>query len=351
MTRGRVLMRSAQLQFAKCSSKSVEASWASRVIGLFRGDAGARMVLGFRISAALIRALPYPVAAALGRFLGARVARRSPVRRATVAEHQRRILRRTLRREPASSEVLRSTDAVFRNAGQAWIDSCRVHRATRGELEATMAVAGWEHVAAARRTGRPVIMAMAHIGAWDRGGAWLSGRIPLTVVAERLEPPAVFDWYVHERVGAGMTVIGLDDAAGPRLLAELRGGRSIGLLCDRDLTGDGVVVSFFDAPTTMPPGPALLALRTGALVLPCAVYLQKGAVCRATILPAVPVDRGSESLRAAVVRVTQAITTEIETLICAAPDQWLVLQPRWPRQNDLASSRDGSNDLVGRIDR
>jgi phosphatidylinositol dimannoside acyltransferase len=244
-----------------------------------------------------------------------------------VAGHQRRILRHVLGHEPDAAAVDRATTEVFRNVGRAWIDTARAHRSSRAEVEATMRVEGWPHVVAALNEGRPVIMAMAHIGAWDRGGVWLSRRIPLSVVAERLEPPEVFDWFVRERTAAGMRVIGLDQHTGATLLAELRSGRSIGLLCDRDLTGDGVPVSFFGAKTTLPGGPAVLALRTGAVILPCAVYLTEGAVCRAVIRPPVVAERtstGAGSLRRDVERVTAAVALELEHLIAAAPSARLL---------------------------
>ena len=48
------------------------------------------------------------------------------------------------------------------------------------------------------------------------------------------------------------------------------------LLCDRDIGGGGIPVEFFGEPTTLPGGPATLALRTGAPVLPAAVYFDPG---------------------------------------------------------------------------
>jgi len=43
------------------------------------------------------------------------------------------------------------------------------------------------------------------------------------------------------------------------------------LLCDRDLERNGVEVEFFGERTTLPAGPATLALRTGAPILPVGV--------------------------------------------------------------------------------
>ena len=51
-----------------------------------------------------------------------------------------------------------------------------------------------------------------------------------------------------------------------------REGRIVGLLADRDLAGNGVEVDFFGEKTTLPGGPALLALRSGAAFMTCAIY-------------------------------------------------------------------------------
>jgi KDO2-lipid IV(A) lauroyltransferase len=100
-------------------------------------------------------------------------------------------------------------------------------------------------------------------------------------------------------------------------------------LCDRDLTGDGIWVDFFGERTTLPGGPATLALRTGAALLPVAVYFEAGRDHRARILPPIPANRAGR-LRDDIARITQVLANEFELLIAAAPDQWHLLQPNWP---------------------
>ena len=100
------------------------------------------------------------------------------------------------------------------------------------------------------------------------------------------------------------------------------------LLCDRDIGGAGVEVEFFGERTLLPGGPAMLALRTGAPLLPVAVYFRRydhlGVVCP----PVASVRRGR--LRDDVARVTQSLANELEDLIRVAPEQWHLLQPNWP---------------------
>jgi KDO2-lipid IV(A) lauroyltransferase len=70
-------------------------------------------------------------------------------------------------------------------------------------------------------------------------------------------------------------------------------------------------------------------LRTGAALLPSAVYFGPGRDHYALIRPPLPVERAGK-LRDDIERVTQALAHEFEALIRRAPEQWHLLQPNWP---------------------
>jgi lauroyl/myristoyl acyltransferase len=148
-------------------------------------------------------------------------------------------------------------------------------------------------------------------------------------VVEPVEPPALFDWFVEQRRAFGLDIVPLGPDVSSRILRALRDNRIVCLLCDRDLTGDGVQVEFFGETTTLPAGPATLALRTGAALLPVATYFAPGQDHRAQVLPAIPTQRDGR-LREDVARITQALACEFERLIREAPEQWHLLQPNWP---------------------
>jgi KDO2-lipid IV(A) lauroyltransferase len=99
-------------------------------------------------------------------------------------------------------------------------------------------------------------------------------------------------------------------------------------LSDRDLAGNGIEVEFFGETTTMPAGPATLALRSGAALVTGAVYSGPGADHRAIVEPPLDTTRQG-TLRQDVARLTQAIATRFEGLIRRAPEQWHLFQPLW----------------------
>jgi KDO2-lipid IV(A) lauroyltransferase len=191
---------------------------------------------------------------------------------------------------------------------------------------------GRENLEAPRADGRPIVIALPHSGNWDAAGVWLVDwlRGPFLTVVERLEPESLFRRFVEFRESLGMRVVPL--TGGPRpsstVLREwLTAGGTTCLLVDRDLTGGGVPVRFFDRPTTMPGGPALLAAQTGAALLP-AVCQFDGGGWRFTVHPEVPVD-GPGRLRDRVAGAMQQVAAAFETTISERPEDWHVLGRVW----------------------
>jgi KDO2-lipid IV(A) lauroyltransferase len=120
--------------------------------------------------------------------------------------------------------------------------------------------------------------------------------------------------------------------AGPHALGSLRAalaaGRVVALICDRDLARRGVEVEFFGEPTTLPAGPALLALD-GQALLPAAFYTGPGRRYLAVFRPPVPVDRTGDRCED-IARVARTLALELENLIRRRPEQWHLMQPNWP---------------------
>jgi KDO2-lipid IV(A) lauroyltransferase len=138
---------------------------------------------------------------------------------------------------------------------------------------------GRVHEAAIAR-GKGAILALPHLGGWEWAGRWLSAQgHNVTAVVEDLENREVFAWFSDLRSKIGIDVIAFDDRAGIRVGAALRENHVVCLLCDRDIARagkrTGVAVDFFGERTTVPAGPALFAIRTGAALLPVASsYIQ-----------------------------------------------------------------------------
>ncbi|MCL4433284.1 MAG: hypothetical protein M1399_00690 [Actinobacteria bacterium] len=222
---------------------------------------------------------------------------------------------------------------VSRSYARYWVDGIRLADASGYEIDSRMMVeSGLEYLVESSKTGKGTILALVHMGGWEWGGAWIRRYgIPLAAVAEVLQPPKLYEWFVSSREKMGIDVIPLDKSAAGKVSTRLRQGGTVALICDRDITGQGVEVDLFGDKAILPPGPALLSLRTGASVLPAVVYLGPGGLHIATV--GRPVQYSSTGdLRKDVKMYTQLIVSRLEPLIRRAPAQWYIFSRNWISQ-------------------
>jgi lauroyl/myristoyl acyltransferase len=249
--------------------------------------------------------------------------------RRMAARHQRRVSGWSLTGPALEAAV----DATMASYARYWSESLRLPTVGFAELDAGMSWQGMGDVETAMQPGRGLIMVMPHLGGWEWGGMWLTRQgFPMTVVVEALQPPELFEWFAGFRRSLGMNVVPVGPSAGTAVLRALGDGHIVCLLSDRNV-GDtaGVQVSFFDEVTTLPAGAATVALRTGAPLMPAAVYFSGRHDGHFGIVrPPLDTARTGVRLRDEVQRVTQLLAGELEILIRQAPTQWHLMQPNWP---------------------
>jgi KDO2-lipid IV(A) lauroyltransferase len=279
------------------------------------------------VGATASRLLPTPLVARAADAIGWLVTPLVADRQAQVERNVRRVLGP----DADDGDVKRVVRQTFQGYTRYWLESFRLPGTDPATLDAHMTIDGWEHVEAGREAGKGVILALPHLGLWEWAGFWVAvvKEVPLTVVVERLEPPDVFEWFVGLRESFGMHVVPLGPQAGHGVMSALRANHVVCLLSDRGIGGGGVEVELFGERTLLPAGPATLALRTGAPLLPAAVYAQGDRHHHGVIRPPISTERTGR-LRDDVQRVTQVLATELEALIRPAPEQWHLLQPNWP---------------------
>jgi lauroyl/myristoyl acyltransferase len=274
------------------------------------------------------------VAGRLPALSGGRLAPGMARRRRLVAAHLGRLLGPELGERALAAAV----DRAFASYARYWAESLRLPSLSPAEVAAGMTLRGFEHVEAALGAGGGVIVALPHLGGWEWGGRFLAAQgLAVSVVVEALEPPEIFEWFAGLRRQLGLEVIPVGPDAGRASLRALRANRVLCLLSDR-VVGDtlGVEVRLFGSPTRLPAGPVTLALRTGAPLLPAAVYFGRGSDEHlALVRPPIPLPRSGGRLRADVEIGTQHLAAELETLIRRAPTQWHLMSPAWPGDEAL----------------
>jgi phosphatidylinositol dimannoside acyltransferase len=177
-------------------------------------------------------------------------------------------------------------------------------------------------------SGRGAMMALGHSGNYDHAGAWLLTSIKsFTTVAEHLKPQSVYDAFYGYRRSLGMEVLPHDGGAKVigTLAQRLRAGGAVCLVADRDLSASGVQVDFFGEAARMAAGPAVLAERTGAALLPVHLWYSGPGRMGIRVHREIPIPaEGTRQEKVALM--TQGLADAWEEGIAAHPEDWHMLQ-------------------------
>jgi KDO2-lipid IV(A) lauroyltransferase len=278
-------------------------------------------------------------ATTFGYLSGWRLVRRLPEARAHALF--RRVADEIYRRQGRSVRRLRGNlarvcpdlgdgelDALTREAVRSylryWCESFRLPAWPVDDLVRRTRTVGEHHVRDAYAAGRGVVVPLPHMGNWDWAGAWACATgMPLATVAERLRPERLYDEFVAYRSTLGMEILPLTggEAAFPRLERWVRDGGLVCLLADRDLSRTSVEVRLCGERARMPRGPALLARRTGAPLVPVTLHYA-GPDLTITFHPPVPHAEGETGL----VAMTQAVADTFTAAFRAHPQDWHMMQ-------------------------
>ena len=262
---------------------------------------------------------------------------------AALPDARRRLLvERNLRRaDPTLSGLAlrRAVQDTFESYAAYWLEAFRLPSLDPAEVDAGLSYEGFGYIEDSLHRGNGTIMVLPHLGSWEWAAFWMTQvhGVRITAVVERLEPPEMFDWFAEFRRALGINVVPLGPRAGQEVLAALRRNDLVTLLADRDIDRTGVEVDFFGETTTVPAGPATLALRSGADLLPIAVYQRDANLRHAVIQAPVPAEREGR-LRADVTRISQDVVRRLEDQIRAAPTQWHLMSPNWPSDHEALAA-------------
>ncbi|GAA2699692.1 phosphatidylinositol mannoside acyltransferase [Micromonospora olivasterospora] len=287
--------------------------------------------LGYVAGWRLVRALPRPVAAAAFRVGADRAHRSGGAGTARLRANLRRVVGPGLP-EAELDDLLRRG---LRSYARYWMEAFRLPALSREQILTGFRLdpAGVESLGADVAAGRGAVVALPHAGNWDAAGAWVAATgWPITTVAERLKPEGVYQRFLAFRRSLGMEILPTSGGARPAfdvLVDRLRAGTVVPLLADRDLSARGVEVDFFGARTRMPPGPALLALHTGAPLYVAHMWYEPDAACGALEGPLVLPGAADAPLDQRVRALTQRLADTLAAGIARHPEDWHMLQRMW----------------------
>ena len=201
--------------------------------------------------------------------------------------------------------------AAFENFALSFVDFLRLDRLGRRVLESRIVVEGAEHFAAARDSGRGVIVLSAHTGNWEWGAAYLASRAPrVHLVAREHKSGPVERFFARRRAAWGVSRL----CGSPLWIAAaqaLRRREWVAMMGDRPAPeSHGSLCAWATA----------LARRTGALVLPATMMRLPDGRYVASFHPAMEGETCSDR------RWWGAVLHRLRR----APEQWFAFEPLPP---------------------
>jgi Kdo2-lipid IVA lauroyltransferase/acyltransferase len=230
------------------------------------------------------------------------------------------------------AEAARIARASFENIGRTLAEFSLVGARTEELLE-RMELEGLEHLREALAGGRGAFILSGHCGNWELLGARIAREVPVTGLARPMENPLVEELVAAQRRAAGARTMGARDSV-REILRALGRGEAVGMLLDQNaLRSERVFVPFLGRPAATNFGLAMLALKSGAPVLPA--FSARGADGRHRGWIGPPIPGVGEGERAARIGVSTArYTAAIEGYVRHHPEQWFWVHNRWKRSPD-----------------
>jgi KDO2-lipid IV(A) lauroyltransferase len=217
----------------------------------------------------------------------------------------------------------------FRHLGLTAVECCRLFFGPPGALLARVRLEGVEYIKAALAEGRGAFYLGAHFGNWELLAAahMLTGLPPLSVVVRPLDNPYLDTLVARGRARGQLRLIP-KRAALRGVRAALARGECVGILLDQSGGRQGVFVPFFSQPASTSRSLAVLAVKTGAPVVPAFIHRLPGGDHQVTLEPAVELARTGQLERDVEVN-TARFTEAIERRVRAHPQQWFWVHRRW----------------------
>ncbi len=231
--------------------------------------------------------------------------------------------------EKSLDEILKIIRESYASFSMIFAEFMAVYRTDRKHLEDWVSVKGLEHYEQACSEGKGVLLITAHFGNWEVGNvalALLSN--PPIFMARKLDSPLLEALTTAVRTKLGIGQLNKETAK-RSTINLLRKGKAIELLIDQNVAArEGVFVDFFGRPACATSGIALMALHTGAAVLPIFTSRMTDGRYLTEIGPRIETVRTGDRDQDVLIN-TQNYHSVIENHVRKYPEQWLWLHQRW----------------------
>lgn len=239
-----------------------------------------------------------------------------------------RNLRQAFGRERDARQIRRMARRHFSQLGANLLGAAHFFAADEAKVRRHTRMENLEILRAAHARGRGVVLAISHIGNWEMfaQACFYARELPFGTVFQKVHNRHLDGMITRFRQRLGVKTFdrraGLSAAA-----AFLRSGGVLGVLVDQHAGESGIWMPFFGKLASTSPLAASLAVKTGAAVVPVAVFRTGPAHWRIAVRPEVTFDEVPSAEQ--VPALTASIARVLESQITESPLDWFWVHNRW----------------------
>lgn len=247
-----------------------------------------------------------------------------PIRKKTTIENLSRAFP-----SRSQSQIKKLAFKSFKSFSIALIEILAIPSLNRPEMMQKVNCLNKEIIKERYNEGKGVILLSAHFGNWEYVAASVSLQIdtPFSVIVKPQRNPYVTAWLNNARTKWINTVVPLGISI-RQIFKELKSKNIVAMVADQRGPVDGIRVQFFGRPVSVYPGPAMLALKTGAPIL-YGITVRQPDYSYVAIMKEISMDNLPDSDEEKIVEISQRHTSYLEEVIREHPEQWLWMHKRW----------------------
>ena len=232
-------------------------------------------------------------------------------------------------KEKSLKEIVQLSKEMFAMLGRNAGDILRARAVkTLADLDKFIVVHDFENFEQANAKGQGVIFLTCHLGAFDLQITVMSLRgLKPNIIGTPLKDDRLNELLFDYRNAYGAVAIERGKET-LRLIKALKRGGAVAILIDQDTKVKSRFVEFFGMQAATPVGAAILAMKTGAAIVPTYIYLGEDNLQHMHILPEIPLVLTGDDEKDMISN-TQNYTRFIEEQVRKHPEQWVWMHERW----------------------
>lgn len=226
-------------------------------------------------------------------------------------------------------EIIRIAKGVYRHFAIVAAEFFDMPYINKENIHKWVEIEGLENYQEAIARGKGVLSIVAHFGNWELMTIAVPICLkPMYIVYRPLDNPVIDNMVEYVRTMNGNVLIP-KGGSGKRVIELLKENQAIGILSDQNVAkSEGVFVDFFGRPACTGVGLAVMAMRSGAPVVPAFMARQKSGRYKFILKPAMEAVC-TDDYEADLQVNTQRFTKIVEEIVREYPDQWFWFHQRW----------------------